>query len=62
MPAWPEELNGEPGDEVAGVFALVLGMAFLINTGSIGVGVNPWVSVVTALLTLAFFGFSSARS
>jgi membrane-bound serine protease (ClpP class) len=41
---------------VAGVFALVLAMAFLINTGPIGVGVNPWVSVVTALLTLAFFG------
>ncbi len=42
---------------VGGVFALVLGMAFLINTGPIGLGVNPWVSLVTGLLTLAFFGF-----
>ena len=41
---------------VGGVFALVLGMAFLINTGPIGLGVNPWVSLVTGLLTLAFFG------
>jgi membrane-bound serine protease (ClpP class) len=41
---------------VGGVFALVLGMAFLVNTGPIGLGVNPWVSAVTALLTLAFFG------
>ncbi|MFI4971468.1 MAG: nodulation protein NfeD [Candidatus Dormiibacterota bacterium] len=42
---------------VGGVFALVLGMAFLINTGPIGLGVNPWVSLIMGLLTLAFFGF-----
>ena len=42
---------------VGGVFALVLGMAFLINTGPVGLGVNPIVSVVTALITLSFFTF-----
>jgi membrane-bound serine protease (ClpP class) len=41
---------------VGGVFALGLGMAFLINTGPVGLGVNPWVAVITALVTLAFFG------
>ena len=42
---------------VGGVFALVLGMAFLINTGPLGLGVNPVVSVATAAITLAFFTF-----
>ena len=42
---------------VGGAIALVLGMAFLINTGPVGLGVNPVVSVVTALLTLGFFTF-----
>jgi membrane-bound serine protease (ClpP class) len=42
---------------VGGVFALVLGMAFLVNTGPIGLGVNLVVSVVTGLVTLAFFLF-----
>jgi len=42
---------------VGGVFALLLGMAFLINTGPIGLGVNPVVSIATALITLAFFAF-----
>jgi membrane-bound serine protease (ClpP class) len=32
-------------------------MAFLINTGPIGLGVDPVVTVVTGLLTLAFFAF-----
>ena len=40
---------------VGGVFALGLGMAFLVNTGPVGLGVNPWVSAVSALVTLAFF-------
>ncbi|TMC82915.1 MAG: nodulation protein NfeD [Chloroflexi bacterium] len=44
---------------VGGAIALVLGMAFLINTGPVGLGVNPVVSVVTALLTLGFFTFLS---
>jgi len=42
---------------VGGAIALVLGMAFLINTGPVGLGVNPVASVVTALLTLGFFTF-----
>jgi membrane-bound serine protease (ClpP class) len=42
---------------VGGVFALILGMAFLINTGPIGLGVNPVVTILTGLLTLAFFLF-----
>jgi membrane-bound serine protease (ClpP class) len=40
---------------VGGVIALILGMAFLINTGPVGLGVNPVVSVATGLVTLAFF-------
>jgi membrane-bound serine protease (ClpP class) len=42
---------------VGGVFALVLGMAFLVNTGPIGLGVNPFVTVATGVVTLAFFAF-----
>ena len=42
---------------VGGVFALVLGMAFLINTGPLGLGVNPFVSVAVAVTTLVFFAF-----
>ncbi|MHB8613396.1 MAG: NfeD family protein [Candidatus Dormibacteraceae bacterium] len=38
-----------------GVFALVLGMAFLVNTGPIGLGVNPIVAIGTAAVTMAFF-------
>jgi membrane-bound serine protease (ClpP class) len=30
-------------------------MAFLVNTGPVGLGVNPWISLVTGLVTLAFF-------
>ena len=40
---------------VGGVFALVLGMAFLITTGPVGLGVNPLVAVAFALITLGFF-------
>jgi membrane-bound serine protease (ClpP class) len=42
---------------VGGVFALVLGMAFLVNTGPIGLGVNLFAAVATALVTLGFFIF-----
>src|SRR5579859_5960725 len=42
---------------VGGVFALVLGMAFLVNTGPVGLGVNPLFASATALVTLAFFAF-----
>jgi membrane-bound serine protease (ClpP class) len=42
---------------VGGVVALVLGMAFLVNTGPVGLGVDPLVAIGTGLLTLAFFVF-----
>ena len=40
---------------VGGVFALILGMAFLVNTGPVGLGVDPIVAIATGLVTLAFF-------
>ncbi|HEV2027343.1 MAG TPA: nodulation protein NfeD [Candidatus Dormibacteraeota bacterium] len=40
---------------VGGVFALLLGMAFLVNTGPIGLGVNPVVALGSAALTFGFF-------
>lgn len=40
-----------------GVLALVLGMAFLINTGPIGLGVNPAAVVIAAAVTIGFFVF-----
>jgi membrane-bound serine protease (ClpP class) len=40
-----------------GVLALLLGMAFLVNTGPIGLGVNPVAVIVAAALTTAFFVF-----
>jgi membrane-bound serine protease (ClpP class) len=42
---------------VGGVVALILGMAFLVNTGPFGLGVDPIVAIGTGLLTLAFFAF-----
>lgn len=38
-----------------GVISLVLGMFFLVNTGPIGLGVNPLVALGTGVVTLAFF-------
>jgi len=40
-----------------GVVALLLGMAFLINTGPFGLGVNPLAVIVAAGVTTAFFVF-----
>ena len=40
-----------------GVASLLLGMAFLINTGPIGLGVNPVAVLVAAVVTTAFFVF-----
>jgi membrane-bound serine protease (ClpP class) len=40
---------------VGGVAALVLGMAFLIDTGPIGLGVDPVVVLATGVVTAAFF-------
>jgi membrane-bound serine protease (ClpP class) len=42
---------------VGGVFALVLGMAFLINAGPVSLGVNLLVAIAVALVTFAFFVF-----
>jgi membrane-bound serine protease (ClpP class) len=40
-----------------GLLSLILGMAFLINTGPVGLGVNPVVIFGAAALTFAFFVF-----
>src|SRR5882762_5664328 len=40
-----------------GVIALVLGLGFLINTGPIGLGVNPVLIVLSGLISTAFFVF-----
>jgi membrane-bound serine protease (ClpP class) len=40
-----------------GVLALLLGMAFLINTGPFGLGVNPIAVLGAAIFTTAFFVF-----
>ena len=44
-----------------GVLALVLGLSFLINTGPIGLGVNPVLIAVSGLLTFGFFVFFVQR-
>jgi membrane-bound serine protease (ClpP class) len=46
---------------VGGVFALILGMAFLVNTGPIGLGVHPLVVLGTAVVTFAFFAMFIRR-
>ncbi|HEY3194050.1 MAG TPA: nodulation protein NfeD [Candidatus Dormibacteraeota bacterium] len=38
-----------------GVVALVLGLAFLVNTGPVGLGVNPLVVAGAGIVTTAFF-------
>src|SRR5229473_2458293 len=40
-----------------GVVALLLGMAFLINTGPFGLGVNPIAVLAAAIFTTGFFVF-----
>ncbi len=40
-----------------GVLSLVLGMAFLVNTGPVGLGVNPVVIFGSAAITFGFFVF-----
>ena len=42
---------------VGGVIALVLGLAFLVTTGPVGLGVNPVVAAGAGLVTLSFFVF-----
>jgi membrane-bound serine protease (ClpP class) len=40
-----------------GVLSLILGMAFLINTGPVGLGVNPVVIFGSAVISFGFFVF-----
>ena len=40
-----------------GVLSLILGMAFLVNTGPVGLGVNPVVIFGSAAVSFAFFVF-----
>jgi membrane-bound serine protease (ClpP class) len=40
-----------------GVLSLILGMAFLVNTGPVGLGVNPVVIFGSAVITFGFFVF-----
>ena len=40
-----------------GVLSLVLGLSFLINTGPIGLGVNPVLIVLAGLISFGFFVF-----
>ena len=40
-----------------GVVSLILGMAFLVNTGPVGLGVSPWAVTLAAVGTVAFFAF-----
>jgi membrane-bound serine protease (ClpP class) len=40
-----------------GVLSLILGMAFLVNTGPVGLGVNPVVIFGSAAISFAFFVF-----
>jgi membrane-bound serine protease (ClpP class) len=44
-----------------GVVALVLGLAFLINTGPIGLGVSPVVIALAGLISFGFFVFFVQR-
>src|SRR5438067_8758497 len=44
-----------------GVLALVLGLAFLINTGPIGLGVNPILIALSGLISFGFFVFFVQR-
>lgn len=40
---------------VGGVIALLLGMAFLVNSGPVGIGVNPVVALGLTVITFVFF-------
>ena len=40
---------------VGGVVSLILGMAFLVNTGPVGLGVNPIAVVIASVVTFGFF-------
>jgi len=40
-----------------GVIALVLGSAFLVDTGPLGQGVNPWLGAGAGAISVVWFGF-----
>ena len=42
---------------IGGVVSLVLGSAFLINTGAVGEGISPWLIIAAGLASAGFFGF-----
>src|SRR5207247_1825426 len=44
-----------------GVVALVLGLAFLINTGPVGLGVSPVLIALSGLISFGFFVFFVQR-
>ncbi|HET7466334.1 MAG TPA: nodulation protein NfeD [Candidatus Dormibacteraeota bacterium] len=44
-----------------GVLALVLGLAFLVNTGPVGLGVNPILIALLGLISFGFFVFFVQR-
>ena len=46
---------------VGGVVSLVLGMAFLVNTGPVGLGVNPIAIALAAVVSFGFFVFVVQR-
>lgn len=42
---------------IGGVVSLVLGSAFLIDTGAVGEGISPWLIIAAGLASAGFFGF-----
>ena len=47
---------------VGGVASLVLGSAFLINTGAVGEGINLWLIAGAGLASAGFFGFVLSKA
>jgi membrane-bound serine protease (ClpP class) len=47
---------------IGGVVSLVLGSVFLINTGVVGEGINPWLIVGAGLASAGFFGFVLSKA
>jgi membrane-bound serine protease (ClpP class) len=47
---------------IGGVVSLVLGSVFLINTGVVSEGINPWLIVCAGLASAGFFGFVLSKA
>ena len=47
---------------IGGVISLVLGSAFLINTGAVGEGINLWLIAGAGLASAGFFGFVLSKA